>query len=65
MTMPHKVDQTIFQTDSQRNGNCFAACVASALGKRLADVPLTSITEMFTLRAVPTAGHDHHPSESA
>ena len=25
MTMPHKVDQTIFQTDSQRNGNCFAA----------------------------------------
>ena len=151
MTMPHKVDQTIFQTDSQRNGNCFAACVASALGKQLADVPhfiewgqhlhngairddndpdrkhwwgmflgycfaldlwpqelatldeagegevvfvagpsprgvhhqvlyrdgalwhdphpsragLTSITEMFALRAVPTAGHDHHPSESA
>ena len=37
--MPHKVNQTIFQTDSQRNGNCFAACVASALGKQLADVP--------------------------
>ena len=37
--LTYKIDQTIFQTDPSRNGNCFAACVATALGKQLADVP--------------------------
>jgi hypothetical protein len=37
---PTKVDQTIFVTDHpKRLGNCVAACVASALGLRLEQVP--------------------------
>lgn len=36
---PTKVDQTIFATDPKRLGNCVAACVASALGLRLEQVP--------------------------
>lgn len=39
MATPHKVDQTIFATDPKRLGNCLSACVASALGLRLDDVP--------------------------
>lgn len=36
---PAKVDQTILHSDPERPGNCFAACVASALGLNLRDVP--------------------------
>jgi hypothetical protein len=36
---PAKVDQTIFATDPKRLGNCLAACVASALGLQLEQVP--------------------------
>jgi hypothetical protein len=34
-----RVDQTILHSDPERPGNCFAACVASALGLNLRDVP--------------------------
>ena len=34
-----RVDQTIFHDDPQRPGNCFAACVATAVGKALHEVP--------------------------
>ncbi|MGN8835322.1 hypothetical protein, partial [Allisonella histaminiformans] len=33
------VDQTVLHTDPRRPGNCFAACVATALGRPLRDVP--------------------------
>ena len=36
---PNKVDQTIFASDPEKPGNCFAACVASALGLDLNQVP--------------------------
>ena len=35
----HRVDQTILHSDPQRPGNCFAACVATAVGKALHEVP--------------------------
>ena len=35
----HRVDQTILHGDPQRLGNCFAACVATATGKALHEVP--------------------------
>lgn len=35
----HRVDQTILHGDQQRPGNCFAACVATATGKALHEVP--------------------------
>lgn len=34
-----KVDQTILAGDPQRAGNCFAACVATALGKPIEAIP--------------------------
>ena len=37
--MPTKITQTILHSDPLRAGNCFAACVASALDKRLSEVP--------------------------
>ena len=36
---PMKVDQTILHDDPERHGNCFAACVATAVGKPLSAVP--------------------------
>ena len=37
--IPERVDQTILHDDPKRPGNCFAAAVASALGKPLSEVP--------------------------
>lgn len=34
-----RVTQTILHTDPKRVGNCFAACVATALGLKLTQVP--------------------------
>ena len=39
MTSSMKIDQTILGDDPIRHGNCFAACVATALGKPLKDIP--------------------------
>lgn len=39
MEPSRKIDQTIFASDPQRPGNCYAACLATFLGVELEDVP--------------------------
>ena len=37
--MRRPIDQTILHSDPHRPGNCFAACVATAVGRPLEEVP--------------------------